>query len=66
MLLSIVESIIIGFISWVICKIIFNLSINKINVDKKKPYGIELSFFITGMFLYLFFESGLFNNLLKK
>lgn len=66
MLMTIFESILIGFITWVICKIIFNLSINKINKDKNKPHGIDFSFFITGLFLYLIFEKGLFNNLLKK
>jgi len=66
MLMITIESILIGFITWVICKIIFNLSINKINKDLDKPYGIDFSFFITGLVLYLFFEKGLFNNLLKK
>jgi hypothetical protein len=64
MLLTIVESTIIGFIVWVISTIIFNLTINKINKDKKKPYGINIAFFITGIFLYLIFEKGIFNNLL--
>jgi hypothetical protein len=66
MFITIIESILVGFITWVICNIIFNLSINKINKDTYKPYGINLSFFITGLFLYLIFEKGLFNNLLKK
>ena len=66
MFITIIESILVGFITWVICNIIFNLSINKINKDTNKPYGIDLSFFITGLFLYLIFEKGLFNNLLKK
>lgn len=66
MLMNLIESIIVGFITWVIGKIIFNLSINKINQDKNKPYGIDFSFFITGLFLYLILEKGLFNNLLKK
>jgi hypothetical protein len=66
MLMNMIESIIVGLITWVIGKIIFNLSINKINRDKNKPYGIDFSFFITGLFLYLIFEKGLFNNLLKK
>lgn len=62
MLLTIVESTIIGFITWVIGTIIFNLTINKINKDKNKPYGIDIAFFITGIFLYLFLEKGIFNN----
>jgi hypothetical protein len=66
MLKIIYESITIGFISWVIGTIAFNLSINKINKDKNKPYGIDLAFFITGLFLYLIFEKGIFNNLLKS
>lgn len=64
MLLTIVESTIIGFITWVIGTIIFNLTINKINKDKNKPYGIDVAFFITGIFLYLFLEKGIFNNFL--
>ncbi len=66
MLMNMIESIIVGLITWIIGKIIFNLSINKINRGKNKPYGIDFSFFITGLFLYLIFEKGLFNNLLKK
>jgi len=66
MLINIIESCMIGFITWVIGKVIFDLSINKVNQNKKKPYGINFSFFITGLFLYLIFEKGLFNNLLKN
>ena len=46
-----IESILVGFITWVIGIIIFNLSINKLNKNKKKPYGIELAFFVTGLIL---------------
>lgn len=43
------ESILIGFIVWVIGTILFNLSINKLNKDENKPYGIGLAFFTTGL-----------------
>jgi hypothetical protein len=66
MWITIFESVVIGFITWIIGTIIFNLSINKINKDKTKPYGINLAFFTTGLFLYLIFEKGLFNNLFNK
>jgi hypothetical protein len=66
MLITIFESVIIGFITWVIGTIIFNLSINKTNKDNNKPYGINLAFFTTGLFLYLIFEKDLFNNLFHK
>ena len=63
---TISESITIGFVTWVIGTIIFNLSINKTNKNKNKPYGIDLAFFTTGLFLYLFLEKGSFNNLFTK
>jgi hypothetical protein len=66
MLTIISESIAIGFITWVISTIIFNLSINKTNKDKNKPYGIDLAFFTTGLFIYLLLEKGIFNNLFTK
>lgn len=66
MLTIISESIAIGFITWVIGTIIFNLSINKMNKDKHKPYGIDLAFFTTGLFIYLLLEKGIFNNLFTK
>ena len=58
------ESIIIGFITWVIGTIIFNLSINKKNKNKNKnkPYGIDLAFFTTGLILHLALEIGGFNK----
>jgi len=66
MLTIIYESIVIGFITWVIGTIIFNLSINKMNKDKHKPYGIDLAFFTTGLFIYLLLEKRIFNNLFTK
>lgn len=49
------ESSIVGFITWVIGTIIFNLSINKNNNENKykKPYGIDLAFFMTGVILHI-------------
>jgi hypothetical protein len=46
-----IESTLVGFITWVIGTIVFNLSINKLNKDKEKPYGISLAFFMTGLIL---------------
>ncbi len=47
------ESSLIGFITWVMGTIIFNLSINRMNKDKLKPYGIDLAFFITGVIFHV-------------
>jgi hypothetical protein len=51
MWILILESSLVGFITWVIGTILFNLSINKPNKNKHKPYGINLAFFVTGLIL---------------
>ncbi len=56
------ESIGIGFITWVIGTICFNLSINKSNKDKEKPYGIGFAFFTTGIILHIVLEFSGFNK----
>ena len=56
------ESAIIGFICFVIGSIIFNLSINKTNKDKPKPYGINFAFFMTEVILHILLEFGGFNK----
>ncbi len=56
------ESILVGFITFVIGTICFNLSINKNNKDKIKPVGINLAFFTTGMILHILLEFGGFNK----
>jgi hypothetical protein len=56
------ESAIIGFITFVIGSIIFNLSVNKTNKDKNKPYGINFAFFMTGVILHILLEIGGFNR----
>ena len=66
MFILLIESIIVGIITSIIGIIIFDLSINKDNKDEIKPYGIDLAFFTTGLFLYLIFEKDLFNNLFHK
>jgi hypothetical protein len=53
MWILLVESTLVGFITWVIGIIVFNLSINKPNKYKRKPYGIDLAFFVTGLILYI-------------
>jgi len=60
MWILLIESTLIGFITWIIGTIIFNLSINKLNKDKTKPYGIDLAFFVTGLILCIF------NNTIKN
>jgi hypothetical protein len=50
------ESIIVGFITLVIGTIIFNLSINKVNKDVIKPFGLNFAFFITGVILHFSLE----------
>jgi hypothetical protein len=62
MLLMLSESIMIGFITWVIGTVIFNLSLNKQNKDKQKPYGIGLAFFMTGVILHISLEIVGFNK----
>lgn len=59
------ESIIVGLVTLIIGSIIFNLSINKINKNNKdtiKPYGINFSFFITGVILHIGLEIVGFNK----
>jgi uncharacterized membrane protein len=53
------EAIIIGIITFVIGKICFNMTINKNNSkdeENKIPYGLDLTFFITGFFLHFIIE----------
>lgn len=56
MWILIIESIIIGIITWIIGTILFNLSINKPNKNNLKPYGIELAFFMTGIIINIINE----------
>ena len=56
MLALILQSLIIGMITYIMGTIIFNLSINKNNKNCEQPYGIDLAFFTTGVILYLVFE----------
>lgn len=51
MWILLIESTLVGFITWIIGTIIFNLSINKPNKNKQKPYGIDFAFFMTGLIL---------------
>lgn len=56
MWIYIIESIIVGIISWVIGTILFNISLNKKNVNNSKPSGIDFAFFTTGIILYISME----------
>ena len=58
----ILESSMVGIIIMVIGTIIFNLTINKKNRDKNKPYGINMSFFMTGFITNLLLEFCGFNS----
>jgi hypothetical protein len=55
---KIIEALIIGIIMIIIGNIIFNLTINKKNNEKKvnKPFGLNIAFFATGFFIYLIVE----------
>jgi hypothetical protein len=53
------EAIVIGLITFIIGKIAFNITINKSNnkdEEQKVPYGLDLTFFVTGFLLHLFIE----------
>ena len=56
------ESIVVGIITLIIGNIIFTLSVNKVNKEKKKPSGISFAFFITGVILHLALEIFGFNK----
>jgi hypothetical protein len=53
------EAIVIGIITFIIGKISFNMTLNK-NNDKdnenKQPYGLDLTFFVTGFLLHFVIE----------
>jgi hypothetical protein len=51
-----IEAFIIGIITLIFGKIIFNLTINKNNKNNAYPFGLEISFFATGFFLYIINE----------
>jgi hypothetical protein len=53
------EAVVIGLITFIIGKIAFNITINKSNnkdEEHKVPYGLDLTFFVTGFLLHLFIE----------
>jgi len=53
------EAIVIGVITFIIGKIAFNITINKSNNKDEQntvPYGLDLTFFITGFLLHFFIE----------
>ena len=58
MLNYIFETISSGIIMFVICTILFNLTINKENSanNNKYPIGINLSFFLLGVVLYFILD----------
>jgi hypothetical protein len=62
MLELLLDSSMIGIVVLIIGTIMFNLTINKKNKDKNKPYGISLAFFMTGFITNLVLELGGFNE----
>ena len=54
------EAIVIGIVTFIIGKIAFNITINKSNSKEEDhnaaPYGLDLTFFITGFLLHFFIE----------
>lgn len=61
MLKLLIESGVVGLITLIIGMIIFNLSINKVNKEKNKPYGVGFAFFITGVIVHIILEFSGFN-----
>lgn len=53
---TIFEAIAVGFITMIIGKIVFSLTLNKNNIMENKPFGLEISFFATGFFLHIIVE----------
>ena len=59
---TLLEAIVIGLITFIIGKIAFNITINKSNSkdqDQEQvtvPYGLDLTFFVTGFLLHIFIE----------
>ena len=52
-----INAIIVGIITLIIGTIVFNLTINKKNKDEeKKPFGLGITFFITGFLLHFIIE----------
>ena len=52
----VLESILMGIVTLVIGKIIFELTLEKKNKNQKKPLGFSFSFFITGAILHFVIE----------
>ena len=52
------EAIIIGIITFIIGKISFNMTLNKNNKDDDTPtpYGLDITFFVTGFLLHFIIE----------
>ena len=56
MWIFIIESVIVGIITWIQGTILFNISLNKKNKNNSKPSGIDFAFFTTGIILYISME----------
>lgn len=51
-----IDATIVGIITLIIGTIVFNLTINKKNREKEKPFGLNISFFATGFLLHFIIE----------
>jgi hypothetical protein len=51
-----IDATIVGIISLIVGTIVFNLTINRKNKDKEKPFGLHIAFFATGFFLHFIVE----------
>ena len=51
-----IDATIVGIITLIIGTIVFNLTINKKNKDKDKPFGLHIAFFATGFLLHFIVE----------
>ena len=54
--LTLIEALIVGIITLIIGIIIFNLTINKSNKQKKSPFGLYIAFFSTGVLLHFIID----------
>lgn len=51
-----IDATIVGIITLIIGTIVFNLTINRKNKDKDKPFGLHIAFFATGFLMHFIVE----------
>lgn len=63
-MILLLESSIVGLVTFIIGHVGFNLTTNKKNRENtSKPYGIDMAFFTTGFILHLLFQYIGFNKI---